>query len=125
VSADDLYAFHCRDIALLPDAGRSVEIGVLRSAAAHNIRTILSGWGGDEAITFNGRGYLLWLFMTGRWWRFINLLRLWSEWHPKRCLTILFWHALIPLMPLKLYWQFTPISPLNLPPSFVSPDFAA
>ena len=38
-------------------------------AAEQGVGLILSGWGGDEAATFNGRGALAELFLRGRWRR--------------------------------------------------------
>ncbi len=37
------------------------------NAKRAGVNTLLSGWGGDEAITFNGRGYFADLFRTLRW----------------------------------------------------------
>lgn len=46
---------------------------VLRRASELGVDVLLSGWGGDEGISFNARGYDAWLFRTGRW------RRLWRE----------------------------------------------
>jgi asparagine synthase (glutamine-hydrolysing) len=43
------------------------EDAIQRDAAAQGTEVILSGWGGDEGASFNGRGYHPWLFATGRW----------------------------------------------------------
>jgi asparagine synthase (glutamine-hydrolysing) len=40
---------------------------VCARAEEQGVRLILSGWGGDEAATFNGRGALAELFRRGRW----------------------------------------------------------
>jgi asparagine synthase (glutamine-hydrolysing) len=40
---------------------------------------MISGWGGDELITFNGRGYLAGLFWGGRWAKLIHALYLGSS----------------------------------------------
>jgi len=40
---------------------------VCAHAEAHGVGLILSGWGGDEAVTFNGRGVLAEHFLRGRW----------------------------------------------------------
>jgi asparagine synthase (glutamine-hydrolysing) len=42
---------------------------VCARAQAQGVGLILSGWGGDEASTFNGRGALAELFLHGRWRR--------------------------------------------------------
>ena len=40
---------------------------VLRRAAAMGVRVILSGAGGDHCVSFNGRGHLAHLLLSGRW----------------------------------------------------------
>ena len=40
---------------------------VCRRAEAQGVELILSGWAGDEAISFNGKGVLAELFWRGRW----------------------------------------------------------
>lgn len=46
---------------------------VQRCAAEQGVRVLLSGWGGDEGISFNGRGYYQHLLSRGR------LIRCWRE----------------------------------------------
>lgn len=40
---------------------------VRRQAADAGIRTLLSGWGGDETVAFSGRGHLADLYRRGQW----------------------------------------------------------
>ena len=40
---------------------------VQRQAQARGVRVLLSGWGGDECVSFNGQGYWPWLLASGRW----------------------------------------------------------
>ena len=40
---------------------------VLRRAGAMGIRVLLSGFGGDHCVSFNGRGHLAHLLLSGRW----------------------------------------------------------
>ena len=42
---------------------------VQRNAVARGVRVLLSGWGGDECISFNGRGHWQALLLRGRWRR--------------------------------------------------------
>jgi len=51
----------------LPIDVDSSDCAVCAGAAAAGIGTILSGWGGDEAVTFNGRGALAEHLLKGRW----------------------------------------------------------
>ena len=43
------------------------DVSVCASAARQGVDVILSGWGGDEAVTFNGRGALAELVKRGQW----------------------------------------------------------
>jgi asparagine synthase (glutamine-hydrolysing) len=43
------------------------ESSVLARSGALGVEVLLSGWGGDECASFNGRGQLAWLLRTGRW----------------------------------------------------------
>lgn len=73
VSADSM-------IALADDAP---ENQVCARAQAQGVSMILSGWGGDEGATFNGRGVLPELFLRGRWptlWREIAALSRERQW---------------------------------------------
>jgi asparagine synthase (glutamine-hydrolysing) len=48
------------------DGGRP-DAAVCEAAAAQGVSLILSGWGGDEAVSFNGRGLFPELLARGRW----------------------------------------------------------
>jgi asparagine synthase (glutamine-hydrolysing) len=48
---------------------------VCQAARYRGIRVMLSGWGGDELISFNGRGYYAELFWHARWIKLIKGLR--------------------------------------------------
>ena len=43
------------------------ENAVCARAEEQGVGLVLSGWGGDEGATFNGRGTLAELFLRGRW----------------------------------------------------------
>lgn len=51
----------------LPVGPEDPDCAVCAGAAAAGAHIVLSGWGGDEAATFNGRGALAELFLKGRW----------------------------------------------------------
>ena len=71
-TAGDFIDFQAQDFTRQPTNMLFLEQHVQAAANQHNIRVLLSGWGGDEAITFNGRGYFAALFLQGRWrtlWR--------------------------------------------------------
>jgi asparagine synthase (glutamine-hydrolysing) len=58
---------------LLPLSHADPEEQVLRHAAAHGARVVLSGWGGDQIVSFHGRGAEAELLRAGR------LIRLWRH----------------------------------------------
>ena len=70
-STTDVLASLRRDVTR--DANSHVnESPVQRRAAGQGVRVLLSGWGGDEGVSFNGRGYYPDLLRTGRFgtlWR--------------------------------------------------------
>jgi len=47
--------------------GAEVDSAACAQAAVQGVGIILSGWGGDEAVSFNGRGVLAELLLRGRW----------------------------------------------------------
>jgi asparagine synthase (glutamine-hydrolysing) len=52
---------------MLPEDDEFPENQVCARAEQQGVDLILSGWGGDEAATFNGRGVLAEMFRRGRW----------------------------------------------------------
>lgn len=48
---------------------------ICMDAAARGAQILLSGWGGDEGASFNGRGALAEALLTGRCWRFAREIR--------------------------------------------------
>lgn len=47
----------------------SIEHTIQKQAAQRGVRLMLSGWGGDEVLSYDGRGYSAELLLRGRWWR--------------------------------------------------------
>jgi asparagine synthase (glutamine-hydrolysing) len=56
---------------LLPLSGEEPEEQILRHAAGHGAGLILTGWGGDQIVSYQGRGAQIDLLRSGR------LIRLW------------------------------------------------
>ena len=48
---------------------------VQRCAAGRGVRVLLSGWGGDQGASFNGRGHHAHLLLSGHWGRLLALGR--------------------------------------------------
>ena len=65
--AADLLALYQRDVTRQPTLMLAHEQIVQQQASAQGIRVLLSGWGGDEGVSFNGRGYLPSLLWRGQW----------------------------------------------------------
>ncbi len=73
-SGRDAVAFLRRDVTLGQKTMAAMpEAAVQRRAEELGVGAILSGWGGDDAASFNGRGFYEQLLLSGR------LLRLWRE----------------------------------------------
>ncbi len=69
---DDTIAQLERDFTTRPAETARQDLVVNRMAAEVGIRVLLSGWGGDEFASFNGRGFYAEMFLRGRWdslWR--------------------------------------------------------
>ena len=56
---------------------------VQRHASARGVRVLLSGWGGDQCVSFNGRGYRQHLLLSGRWRRLAAEYRDQDAWAPR------------------------------------------
>ena len=61
-----------RDPARQPTAMLHFEEAIQQSAARDGVRVLLSGWGGDEFVSFNGRGCLAEDLCKGQWRRVIG-----------------------------------------------------
>ncbi len=67
------------DLTRTPQVHRAVEQVVLLKARALGVRTLLSGWGGDEGVSYYGRAYLSELLLRGRPLDLFRELRGWAE----------------------------------------------
>ena len=113
-----------RDGARTPnrDGTLDVEALVQRSAAARGVDVLLAGWGGDEGVSFNGRGYYAGLLRQGR---LVHMMRAARE-ETRHPLRHLFVHAVLA--------QFHPLAPVAMrrmlrgrpprPKTFVHPALA-
>ena len=71
---EDIVSFLRRDVTRGADDGALIhEEAVQRCARGQGVEVLLSGWGGDEGISFHGRGYYQQLLRSGR------VGRLWRE----------------------------------------------
>jgi asparagine synthase (glutamine-hydrolysing) len=93
-------------------------------AKALGIRVMLSGWGGDEAVSFNGRGLLAEYLQNRRWGdAFSHLRKRTSLRHPRSLLHLpyLLWRdGILPQLGEAAYRRF---NPYRLGPSMIRLDF--
>ena len=67
LKVEDVVRTYLRDFSRDPAEMMLREELVQDQAARDGVRIMLSGWGGDEGITINGRGFWSGLFLQGRW----------------------------------------------------------
>ncbi len=117
-----------RDYALQPTTTLQFELATSEHAARLGIRTFLSGWGGDELIAFNGRGYFADLLRRGRWVTLFRELRQRGELQGSPVWKQLIVSGVLPLLPGGLVDRIKPddahprIPPP--PPNYLQPEFA-
>ncbi|MEM6479903.1 MAG: asparagine synthase-related protein, partial [Pseudomonadota bacterium] len=73
ISAQDALASLLRSPFDEPLTGLDHEEPVMAAAQRAGVCVMLSGWGGDEGATFNGRGLLPYLLGTGQWAQLVKL----------------------------------------------------
>ncbi len=105
-----------------------LECEVLTHATEAGVRLLLSGWGGDEFASFNGRGYRATLFQQLRWRELLRTFN-WSGF-PRGLRTNLgfFWRDVVsPLAPDWFYIRFSKMGRIyRIKPNitFIQTDFA-
>lgn len=76
---------------------------VEQAAQKQGIRLMLSGWGGDEAVSFNGRGFAAGLFQQGKWHQ------LYRNFRPKKTMSrrkrVRYWMR---IMGMKVFSHYLP-----------------
>ena len=119
---DDVIELARRDIATRPTTTLFVEIAASQWAAKAGMRTLVSGWGGDELVVFNGRGYFSDLARRGRWRTLQRELRFRSQ--RQGASTYKAWRTRVtaPLLPNRLYSLARPSRPML--PYELRPEFA-
>lgn len=74
-TADDYMRFFKRNLAFENSTDLFEELPLMEQAASRGTRVMLSGWGGDECVTFGLRGYPSWLLGQRRFKDLFNLAR--------------------------------------------------
>jgi asparagine synthase (glutamine-hydrolysing) len=130
VTEGEVAEWRFRNPGTIHDAGFAHELVVRREARSRGVRVMLSGWGGDELITFNGRGYFADLLRSGRWLTMWRELKMRAEVQGDGVWKPFLNRAIYPLLPdwvierfrpnaLLAGWNETPL------PGLLQPDFAS
>ena len=124
---DHVLAHARRDITLQPTTTLLAELAASEEAAHLGIRTLLSGWGGDELVTFNGRGYFPDLLMRGRWLTLQREISLRVQLHGGVVWRQWIFDGLLPLLPIPILKRLRPKDYPPPPPlsGYLRPEFAA
>ena len=123
IRPEDHLALHARDLALQPTAALHLEFAASRIALASGASRVLSGWGGDELVAFNGQGYLAALARRGRWLTLRRELNLRAQIHGGRAFKS---NVVVPLVPEAVLARLRPDlarSRHTFPP-YLRPEFA-
>ncbi len=108
MSAESLYGFMSeRDIVYGETVDLWYEYPLRRSAQQKGSRTILSGWGGDEFVTYKGRAYYIDLVCKGRIIKAFRELSSFAKENNRSTLksfiSLLYFKVLMPCIPKKVY----------------------
>ena len=121
VTAADYRRFLTRDLGATLN-GLVIEWTALPQVAARGVQTVLSGWGGDEAATFDARGLLPDQLARGHWRQLARGLRhRWGR-HPARWVPALRDRVVAPLLPDRLVARAVRAHEQGLPQPFAHPD---
>jgi asparagine synthase (glutamine-hydrolysing) len=93
---------------LLYDKGSQLwyELDIRQDLQRQNIRTMLSGWGGDEFLTNHGYAFYTQMLLQGRWIRFYKTLKArikQREMSLKQTIMFLYKMVFIPILPKSVY----------------------
>ena len=122
-----ILAYASRDITLQPTTTLQLELAASEDAASLGIRTMLSGWGGDELVAFNGRGYFPDLFRRGRWRTLQRELTLRAQLHGGTAWKSWINDGIFPFIPDAVLKLLRPedFPPMRALPGYLCPEFAA
>lgn len=128
--AEDVGWMAAVDISVRPALTMERERSVQRRAAAQGIGLMLSGWGGDEGVSFNGRGLAAGYLVRGEWRALAGCLGLAGAWgRPRqvwRGLRAFFMEAVLPTLPDYLWERLSYREARRLGGEpFIRQDFAA
>jgi len=119
--------YAARDLTTQPTTTLQLEVATSTDAADLGIRTLLSGWGGDELLVFNGRGYFADLFRRGQWVTLQREFHRQSQIHGGATWKKWLASGLLPLLPDALLHRLRPAAAPPPPclPKGLRPEFVA
>ncbi len=107
LNAEDMYRYSKEQNFIFGDTtGGWYENSVRTNAQRQGIRTILSGWGGDEFITYHGQSYysdLLGSFKINKLVMELNCIAKQKQYNTKAILSFLYHKLIIPRLPRSWY----------------------
>ncbi|MBI2425365.1 MAG: hypothetical protein HYV27_21240 [Candidatus Hydrogenedentes bacterium] len=77
LTAATLEELQARDVATEPTTFLNHDLVIQRKVHHNGVRTLISGWGGDDGLSFNGAALFPEYLLTGQWgllWREINAM---------------------------------------------------
>jgi len=108
----NIYRYLDLEIELNGIADLMDELPVNEAAKADGVRVMLSGWGGDEAYSAHGAGYLSYTIKTFQFREMRKALRFHTgakRFRPLKTARAFFTWGLVPMLPNALFRRFTPI----------------
>lgn len=107
---ENLFAFFQRPLETEGNADLADELPILINAADDGARVLLSGWGGDEAFSAHGYGYVGYLLLRLRFKRLAEFIRQRTRGLKNVRLVVseLWWNGIHPSLPNILYVLFDP-----------------
>lgn len=120
--------FHTVDETIYEERTLLYERVVQQQAEADGVRLILSGWGGDETISYNGQSVFRKQFWRGQWWPLLKNLQpptMPLSRKTPQYMARNFWHHVVaPSLPVALQKRISPMKALREPTErFIHPDF--
>jgi asparagine synthase (glutamine-hydrolysing) len=125
--SNDYFKFFKRNIAFENSADLFEELPLMEQAATRGTRVMLSGWGGDECVTFGLRGYPSWLLAKRRFGDLFNMARTLGGGlrNPIGMSKFIFRDAGLPFLPDRLYSAFSPYLNMKKLENLGRPEFMA
>ena len=126
LTAEDIYKYMSeRDIAYGETATFWYEYPVREATQKRGSRTILSGWGGDELVSYHGQSFYSDLFVHGKFLKLFKELnvKVKKKTNIKHILSILYHYLLMPLLPRSLYCKMPKVTCSEASFSFVKKEF--